>query len=75
MPSITAKIKDGVTALTREIMTIQAEGDYEKAKALGDRLGVLRPPVQAALEKLTDVPVDIEPRYVAAERLLAEIKP
>src|SRR5207247_2167732 len=28
-----AKIKDGVTGLTREIMTIQAEGSYAKAKA------------------------------------------
>ena len=41
-----AKIKDGVTGLTREIMTIQAEGSYAKAKALGDRFGVVRPPVQ-----------------------------
>ena len=62
-----AKIKDGVAALTREIMTIQAEGDYAKAKALGDRLGVLRPPVQKALDKLTAVPVDIEPRFTTAE--------
>ncbi len=40
------KIKEAVTGLTREIMTIQAEGDYAEAKALGDRLGVVRPPVQ-----------------------------
>ena len=52
----TAKIKDGVVALTREIMTIQAEGNYAKAKALGDRLGIVRPPVQAALDKLTERP-------------------
>jgi hypothetical protein len=64
------KIKDGVTALTREIMTIEAEGDYAKAKALGDRLGVVRPPVERALAKLTNVPVDIEPRYTTAEQLL-----
>ncbi len=66
-----AKIKDGVAALTREIMTIQAQGDYGKAKAIGDRLGVLRPPVQKALDKLTAVPIDIEPRFVTAERLLS----
>ncbi len=65
-----AKIKDGVAALTREIMTIQAEGDYTKAKALGERLGVVRPLVQKALDKLTAVPVDIEPRFTTAERLL-----
>jgi hypothetical protein len=69
-----AKVKDGVTALTREIMTIQAEGDYAKAKSLGDRLGVVRPPVQRALEKLTTVPVDIEPRFTSAEQLLSQTR-
>ena len=38
-----AKIADAVTALTGEIMTIQAEGNYAKAKELLDRLGVVRP--------------------------------
>ena len=65
-----AKIKEGVIGLTREIMTMQAEGNYAAAKALGDRLGVVRPPVQAALDKLTGVPVDIEPRFTTAEQLL-----
>jgi hypothetical protein len=65
------RIRDGVSALAREIMTMQAEGDYEKAKALGDRLGVIRPPVQRALDRLAGVPVDIEPRFVTAERLLS----
>ena len=63
------RIKEGVTGLTREIMTIQAEGDYAKAKALGDRLGIVRPPVQKALDKLVEVPVDIEPRFTAAAQL------
>jgi hypothetical protein len=65
------KIREGVTALTREIMTMQAAGDYAKAKALGERLGNVRPPVQAALDRLANVPVDIEPRYVTAAQLLA----
>ncbi len=65
-----AKIKEGVIGLTREIMTMQAEGNYAAAKALGDRLGVVRPPVQAALDKLMAVPVDIEPRFTTAEQLL-----
>jgi hypothetical protein len=66
-----AKITDGVTALTHEIMTIQAEGDYTKAKALGERLGMVRPVVQKALDKLVSVPVDIEPRFTTAEQLVA----
>jgi hypothetical protein len=63
------RIKEGVTTLTRDIMTIQAEGDYAKAKALGDRLGVVRPTVQRALDKLMSIPVDIEPRFTTAAQL------
>ncbi|PYQ71742.1 MAG: hypothetical protein DMG04_20220 [Acidobacteria bacterium] len=65
------RIKEGVAALTRDIMTIQAEGDYAKAKELGERLGVVRPEVQTALAKLAAIPVDIEPRFTTAERLLS----
>jgi hypothetical protein len=66
-----AKVKAGVTGLTREIMTIQAEGDYGKAVALRERLGVVRPVVKRALDKLMAVPVDIEPRFTTADELLA----
>lgn len=66
------KIKEGIVGLTHDIMTIQAEGSYEKAKELGDRLGVVRPPVKALLDKLASVPVDIEPRFTTAEQLVAE---
>jgi hypothetical protein len=57
------RVKEGVAGLTRDIMTIQAEGNYAKAKALGERLGIVRPEVQRALDKLNAVPVDIEPRF------------
>ncbi len=66
----TAKIRVAVTALTREIMTLQAEGSYAKAKQMIDTLGVIRPPTKAVLDKLTSVPVDIEPRFVTALDLL-----
>src|SRR5215467_12829523 len=65
-----AKAKAGVTALTRDIMTIQAQGDYTKAIALRDRLGVVRPVVQRALDKMTAIPVDIEPKFTTAAELL-----
>ena len=64
------KIRDAVIALTREIMTLQAEGSYAKAKQMIDTLGVLRPPTKAVLDRLTAVPVDIEPRFVTAIDLL-----
>ncbi len=65
-----AKIREGVTALTRDIMTLQAEGSYAKAKQLIDTLGNIRPQTKAVLDKLTSVPVDIEPRFVTAIDLL-----
>ena len=66
----TAKVRDGVTALTREIMMLQAEGSYAKAKQMIETLGVLRPEAKAILDKLNSVPVDIEPRFVTAIDLL-----
>src|SRR4051812_14176238 len=65
------RIKEGVAGLTRDIMTIQAEGSYAKAKELGERMGVVRPEVQKALDKLESIPVDIEPRFTTADELLA----
>jgi hypothetical protein len=64
-----SKIADAVTALAREILTLQAEGSYEKAKALIEKLGVVRPPVQKVLDRLVSVPVDIEPRFTTADGL------
>jgi hypothetical protein len=63
------RVKPAVTALTREIMTLQAEGSYTKATALLERLAVVRPETQRVLDRLKGVPVDVEPRFVTAERL------
>src|SRR5205823_13068998 len=63
-----AKIKDAVRKLTGEILTLQAEGSYEKAKALLDKYGVIRPAMQKTLDTLNHIPVDIEPRFTVAER-------
>ncbi len=67
-----ATIKDGVTALTREIMTLQAAGDYAKAKDMLTRLAVVRPEVKKVLDRLTGIPVDIEPRFTTAAALVAK---
>jgi hypothetical protein len=64
-----AKIAEAVTALTRDIMTLQAEGSYADAKGLIDRLGVVRPEVQKVLDRLAGVPVDIEPKFSTAAEL------
>jgi len=66
------KIRDGVAGLTLEIMTLQAEGSYAKAKDIMSRLTVVRPEIQRALNRFIGIPVDIEPRFTTAEKLLAE---
>ena len=67
-----ARIKQNVTDLTRDILTMQAVGDYAAAKTLMTTMGVVRPDVQRVLDRLKAVPVDIEPRFVTANALLAE---
>ncbi|MCY1001287.1 hypothetical protein OWM54_29470 [Myxococcus sp. MISCRS1] len=65
-------MKKSVTSLTKQLMEIQAKGDRKAAEALLAKMGVIRPPVRKVLERLKDVPVDIEPRYVTAEELVRE---
>jgi Peptidase family M49 len=66
------KTKTAVTDLTRQIMTLQAQGDYAGTRALMQRMMVIRPEVQHVLERLKGVPVDIAPRFVTAEELLRQ---
>src|SRR5678815_2375067 len=60
------RIKQNVVGLTRDIMTMQAVGDYASAKQMIAQLAVVRPPVQRVLDRLSGVPVDIEPRFATA---------
>ncbi len=62
------KFRKAMEALTRDIMTVQAKGNYDLAKKMLDG-AVVRPPVQAVLDKLTEVPIDIAPRFVTAAQL------
>src|ERR1700682_1898786 len=61
------KVKDAVRKLTHEILTIEAEGSHEKAKAIMDKYAVIRPAMKGAFDRLGDVPVDIEPIFPLAK--------
>ncbi len=67
-----AKIKQGVAARAREINTQPAGGCDAKAKEMIAKLGVVRPDIQKALDRLQTIPVDIEPKFTTAEKLLQE---
>jgi hypothetical protein len=61
-----SKIRDAVKKLTTELLTIEAEGSYEKANAILEKYAVIRPPMKSAFDKLKNVPVDIEPIFPLA---------
>jgi hypothetical protein len=61
------KVKEAVRKLTHELLTLEAEGSYDKAKAILDKYALIRPPMKQALDKLMDVPVDIEPVFPLAK--------
>ncbi len=65
------RIKQNVLDLTRDLMTMQAMGDYAAAKQMMQKLAVVRPQTQTVMDRLKGVPVDIEPRFVTAEQLLS----
>src|ERR1700686_5229234 len=65
-----AKVKDAVRRLTHELLTIEAEGSYDKAKALLEKYAVIRPAMKSALDRLNSVPVDIEPIFPLAKGAL-----
>lgn len=66
------KAKRAITALTRQIMTLQAHGDQQGVRSLMERMVVIRPEVQRVLDQLGEVPVDIAPRFETAQTLAVQ---
>jgi hypothetical protein len=64
-----AKIKSAVRDLDRDLLTIEAKGDYAGAKAMLDRLGKVTPELQRTFDKLRDIPTDIDPVAVTANQI------
>ena len=58
-----ASIKNGIKELANLLLTIQAEGNYQAAKKLIKNYSVVTETMQAAIDKLGDIPVDIRPIY------------
>jgi hypothetical protein len=63
------RIKGAVIDLNREFLTIEATGDYARAKAMMAQYVVIRPDVQKALDKMKAVPNDIRPSFITAASL------
>jgi hypothetical protein len=61
-----AKMRDGIKALTTELLMIEATGDYDRAQRLLARYGVSTPEIEKVTAQLVDIPVDITPVFPAA---------
>ncbi len=57
------KLEAAISALTAEIVFVQGDGDYARAKAFLDKYAVLDDSAKKVIASLTDVPVDIQPVY------------
>lgn len=57
------KLKDSVRALANKLLLIELNGDYAGAKALIDEYRYVSPEVQAALDLIADVPIDVIKQY------------
>lgn len=57
------KIKKAVFDLAHDLLMIEALGDYEGAKNMINKYCRISRPMQIALDKLKDVPIDIKPVY------------
>jgi hypothetical protein len=66
-------MEDAVRSLATELLTLQAEGDYDRAGEILEQYGVMRPEIEDAVARLENVPVDIRPRY-EVRQLLPEWK-
>jgi hypothetical protein len=63
------RIKDAVRDLDHELLTLEATGDYAGAKKMLTEMGVIRPQTKKVLDKLADLPTDIEPVFVTANQI------
>jgi hypothetical protein len=66
------KVRAAVRDLDHDLLTIEATGDYGRAKQMLDQLGVIRPDMQKALKGLEGIPVDVAPVFVTANQIAPE---
>ena len=67
-----AKFRLAVRDLDHDLLTLEAQGDYARAKQLLDEMGVLRPVLRKAFDRLDGIPTDIESIFVTADELAPE---
>ncbi len=69
-------VEEANRALASEVLTLQAEGSYERAGTLLERHGrEMGAELQSALASLRRIPVDVRPHYTVIEKMRAWPRP
>ena len=63
------KMKEAIKSLSHEVLMIEAEGSYDKAKAMIDKYGNMPQHLAKALKSLDDIPTDLFPTYPAEKMM------
>lgn len=63
------KFDEGIKNLAHDLLMLEAHGNYAKAKAFITSYADVPPEVKEALEKMTNIPVDVWPAYPLADKL------
>jgi hypothetical protein len=62
----TEKFREAVRSLANELLEIEATGDFARGERVLTRYGKSTPEIASTTARLTDIPVDIRPRFAAA---------
>ncbi len=63
------KMPEAMSALAGRYLTIEATGDYDAAGKFLDQYGKVPPELQGALDRLGQVPVDIQPSFAVKDMM------
>jgi hypothetical protein len=64
--TVSERFPGAIRELLAEMLMLQARGDYAGTKAFLERWGQPTPPLLAAIERLKDLPVDLDAVYPQA---------
>ena len=57
------KMRPAIERYARDLLVIEAKGDAARARELVSTLGRMTPPLEAAVRRVADLPIDFQPTY------------
>ena len=58
-----ARMPQAITSLARELLQMEATGDRNHVEQWFQKYAVMPPTLEAALRKVADIPVDVDPQF------------